>query len=359
MRKIKRQIYKYLLYLKPFSWLIFLIFFIIFLYSTFPSLVKIFNQTIKGPKLAFSLLTADTSSLESHNNRTNLLILGASGSQSKTDDLTDTMIFVSIDRASADVVMLSIPRDIWLDSLQAKINTAYHYGEKRKKGGGFVLAKDAAYEVFNQPIHYGILIDFEGFVKIIDLLGGLDIKVDRSFDDYKYPIAGKENDDCNGDSEYKCRYEHLHFDTGWQQMNGQLALKFVRSRNAEGEEGTDFARSQRQRKVILALKDKIFSAKVLLNPKKVIELKKTFGNHLIYDTQFNEEQITAFLSLFLRFVKNKNQIRTISLDIGDEDSPGFLYNPPLKEYDQWVLIPRTEDWNEIQRYVEEKIYKGY
>lgn len=359
MGKVKRKIYKYLPYLKPLSLLIVLILFIVLLYFSLPFLIKIFNQTIKGPRLAFSLLTANTSSLDSHNNRTNLLILGISGGDHQGNDLTDTMIFVSIDKSSADTVMLSLPRDIWLDSLQAKINTAYHYGEEKRKGGGFVLAKDAVYEVLNQPIHYVLLIDFEGFVKIVDLLEGLEIKVDRSFDDYKYPIAGRENDDCDGDPEYKCRYEHIHFDAGLQHMDGKTALKFVRSRNAEGEEGTDFARSQRQQKVILALKNKVFSYRTLLNPKKIMELKKALGDHIKFDTQFNEDQITAFLSLFLRFVKNKKQIRTITLDYGDEENLGFLYSPPVSQYGQWVLIPRAGDWKEVQKYVKEKIEKGY
>jgi len=224
---------------------------------------------------------------------------------------------------------------------------------------GIILIKDAIYQILNQPIHYIVLIDFEGFVKALDLLEGIDVKVDRAFDDYKYPIPGKGLDKCGGDPEYKCRYEHLRFDAGLQHMDGEKALKFVRSRNAESEEGTDFARSQRQQKIILAVARKVFSLKTLLNPRKIIDLKKAFGEHVKFDTQFSEEQTTAFISLFLRFVKNKNEIRTISLDYGDKDSPGFLYNPQFHESKQWVLIPRAKDWKEIQRYVEEKIYKGY
>lgn len=320
---------------------------------------EIIKKIIIGPRTAISLLKADTSSLNSFKDRTNLLILGIGGESHEKIDLTDTIIFTSIDKKSSDTMMLSLPRDIWIDSLQTKINAVYYYGEEKEENGGFVLIKDAVYQILNQPIHYIVLIDFEGFVKAVDLLGGVDVKVERSFDDYKYPIPGKGLDECGGDPEYKCRYEHLHFDTGLQHMDGKIALKFVRSRNAEGEEGTDFARSQRQQKIILAVARKVFSLKTLLNPRKIIDLKKAFGEHVKFDTQFSEEQTTAFISLFLRFVKNKNEIRTISLDYGDEDSPGFLYNPQFHQSNQWVLIPRAEDWQKIQKYVEEKIYKGY
>jgi LCP family protein required for cell wall assembly len=358
MGKLKRQFYKYLPYLKPLAMAFGLVLLIGLLFVSLPLIKNLASRIFKGPRLAYNLLTADTSSLQSANNRTNILVLGVSGT-GKVSDLTDTMIFASIDKSSGDVVLLSIPRDVWLDSLQAKINTAYHYGEEKKKDGGFILAKDAVYEILNQPVHYSLLIDFEGFVKVVDLLGGIEIKVDRRFDDYQYPIAGKENDDCDGDPEYQCRYQEIHFEAGLQQMDGQTALKFIRSRNAEGEEGTDFARSQRQQKVILAIKDKILSYRVLLNPKKMAELKDALGDHIKTDYQFNEDQITAFLSLFIRFVKNKNQLRTISLDYGDNDNPGFLYHPPVDQYGQWVLIPRAEDWSEIHKYVKEKIEKEY
>jgi len=83
-------------------------------------------------------------------------------------------------------------------------------------------------------------------------------------DDERYPIPGKEADECGGDPEYLCRYEMIHFDSGLQMMNGVTALKFVRTRNSENlEEGTDLARSIRQQKVLLAIRDKIMSTEII------------------------------------------------------------------------------------------------
>lgn len=359
MGKIKRLIYKYLSFTR---WLIILGLFslLIGLFLVIrPAINQFIQTTIRGPRLIYQLLVADTSSLSSQNNRTNFLILGISGGSHEGSNLTDTMMFISTDKTTADTVMLSIPRDIWLDSLKAKINSAYYYGEEKKPSGGFVLAKDAVYEIFNQPINYSVLVDFTGFSRVIDLLGGIEVNVERSFDDYKYPIAGREKDLCNGDKEFKCRYEHIHFNSGLQPMNGETALKYVRSRNAEGEEGTDFSRSQRQQKVMLAIKDKILSYKVLLNPAKIKELKSALGDYIKLDTSLNDNQITALFSLMIRFVKNKNQIRTITIDTGTEDNPGFLYNPPLEKYKQWVLVPQSGNWLEIQKYVKDKIEKDY
>ena len=79
-----------------------------------------------------------------------------------------------------------------------------------------------------QPVHYALLIDFSSFKKAIDVLGGVDVNVERSFDDFHFPIEGKENDSCNGDPTFSCRYEHVSFKKGWQKMDGDTALKFAK-----------------------------------------------------------------------------------------------------------------------------------
>ena len=161
--------------------------------------------------------------------------------------------------------MISVPRDIWSDSLKDKVNSAYHYGEEKKKGGGLTLSKAIVSDVVGLPIQYALVLDFSGFEKVINLVDGVEVNVPKSFTDPDYPIPGKENDECNNDPEYRCRYEALHFDAGVQVMDGARALKYVRSRHAEGDEGSDFARGKRQQEVILALKTKLMSKDIYLN----------------------------------------------------------------------------------------------
>ncbi len=181
-------------------------------------------------------------------------------------------------------------------------------------------------------------------------MGGVDVEVERSFDDFKYPIAGKENDLCNGDKEYKCRYEHLHFDAGLQTMDGETALKYARSRNAEGEEGTDFARSQRQQRLILAIKKKIFTPAIILNPKKLIALWRLFITNI--KTDIPQEKYSELIKIALKLRGGK--LKTITLN------ENFLVNPPTnkQKYDnQWVLIPKTGDWQEVHDYLKDLIEK--
>lgn len=282
------------------------------------------------------------SELRQTQGRVNVLLLGVGGSDHIGFDLTDSLIFSSTDLESGETLLVSIPRDIWIDSMKAKINTAYHYGEEKKPGGGLTLAKAVVSEVVGQPVHYAVLLDFSGFVQAVDLVGGLEIEVERALDDFKYPVPGKEDAEPE-----ESRYEHLHFEAGLQQMAGDLALKYVRSRYAEGEEGTDFARSRRQQKALLAFKDKVFSSQTFLNPRKIKELINIFGDSIKTDIQENEH--SGFLGLVLKIKESK--IETVSLD-GE-----LLYTPTKSQYEgQWVLIPRAGNWDAVHQYVEGLIW---
>src|SRR5690606_8070895 len=139
---------------------------------------------------------------------------------------------------------------------KGKINRAYSDAEIKQEGGGIILSRAVVEKVLDQPVDYVLRVDFSGFVQAVDMLGGIDVKVDRTFDDYEYPVSGKETDTCGFEGEefekratdssqleaFPCRYEHLHFDAGVQSMDGETALRFVRSRHATGAEGSDFAR---------------------------------------------------------------------------------------------------------------------
>lgn len=319
-----------------------------------PSVVSFVKNFSLGSSIFWSVVTDRPLTLKEASGRTNILLLGIAGGDYEGATLTDTMIFSSVDLKTNDVTLVSIPRDLWVDSLKGKINSAHEIGEAKRKGGGLVLSKAVVSDTLGQPIHYVVLIDFSGFKKMVDLLGGLDIDVENAFDDYKYPIEGKENDFCDGDQEYLCRFEHLHFNQGLQYMDGEQVLKYARSRQAEGEEGSDFARSRRQQKVIFALKNKILSHETLLNPGKILAARKVLGENIASDIQ--PEEIDDFLKIAKKI--NTAQIETLALDTGDEKKgrEGLLVNPPLDNYyGAWVLVPRSGDFEEIHKYLESQL----
>lgn len=277
--------------------------------------------------------------------RVNFLLMGKSGPGHEGPDLTDTMILASVKVDTGETTLISIPRDLWLPSLAAKINTAYYYGlSKQGTAGGLVLAKAAVTEVTNQPVHFAAALDFSTFTKAIDLIGGVEVQVEHTFDDYEFPIPGKEDDPCNGDPEFKCRFEHIHFDAGTVHMDGTTALKFVRSRHAEGDEGTDFARSARQRQVIKAVRNKLLSLDVLAHPTLYQKLVDLFKSGFV--TDIKPEYYSALLQLALKMRKQEPRNFAIA-------EPDQVYNPPPSvQYDnQWILLPLNNDPNVIFDYV--------
>ncbi|MEK7517214.1 MAG: LCP family protein [Patescibacteria group bacterium] len=340
-------------------------------------LIIIMAQTSRLYPILFQVLFNQDIALKKENSNINILILGTGGGKHEGPDLTDTIIFASIDRTKNRVALVSIPRDLWITDLNAKINTAYSNAEAKRKGEGIMLANAVVRKVVNRTIDYTVRIDFDGFIETIDILGGVDIKAQSAFDDYKYPITGKENDPCGySDDDIKafiatssseidiqekffCRYKHLHFDPGLIHMDGETALEFVRSRHAQGSDGTDFSRSKRQEQMIKAVMDKVFSINFFLNPAKVISVYNTLQGNI--DTNIKEEEIDDFIKLINKMKKAK--IKSVVLDYGEREKkrPGLLANPPISAYqNQWVLIPRIgqNDFSEIHKYIDCEIRVG-
>ena len=297
-------------------------------------------------QVIYNFLFAPASAVESVEGRTNVLILGKGGEGHAASDLTDTIIFASVSLGKPAVSLFSLPRDVWIPEIRAKVNSAYYWGEQKQEGGGLILAKSTVEEIVGQPVHYALVVDFSGFVEIIDVLGGIEVDVERAFVDTKYPIPGKEEDLCEGDKEYKCRYETISFEKGVQIMDGATALKFVRSRNAEGEEGTDIARAARQQKVLLGIRQKVLSPATFLSPLKLIRIWKVVMKSIESDIPAEKGAV-----LVRKAFSAREKVSTFVL--ADE----LLLNPPsLPRFDyQYVFIPREGDWSEVHQWISERL----
>lgn len=268
-----------------------------------------------------------------------ILILGKGGEGHTAPNLTDTIMVAYFNVPSEKVSILSFPRDIWITEIRAKLNTAYHYG-------GFKMASDSIYSITNKKISNTVVIDFSLFRDLIDAIGGINVDVKNSFVDDKYPIEGKENDLCGGDKSYACRYETITFEAGVQKMNGELALKFVRSRNAKGDEGTDLARERRQQQVISAIQKKIVSSEVLLSPRIINDLYKIVVNHV--ETDIKPVDVISYIKFSLKAQHNLNLLSF------PEDLIEVSQNN--KKYDmQYVFVPSGGSWEPVQEWLADKI----
>ncbi|TXH62556.1 MAG: LytR family transcriptional regulator [Thiothrix sp.] len=308
-----------------------------FIAAVIASLFSWYYQNIKAQNYARGLISSPSELVSQSYNRTNIALLGIGGAGHEGGELTDSIMIASLNHKTHLVTLLSIPRDIWLTSSKSKINSIYYYAEKRSPGSGLVSIQESLNSVTGIPIHYSVLIDFSGFIKAIDAIGGITINVENSFDDYKYPIPGKENAEPES-----ARYEHLHFDAGIQKMDGVTALKFVRSRHAIGDEGTDFARSARQQKVIYGFITSFLSPDSIFNVERVSALKNSISQSV--QTNIPDAHVTALIKLGLSIDFEK--ISTFSIE-------SQLYNPKnLAPYaGAWVLMPKNS-WEDIHSYVQ-------
>ncbi len=274
--------------------------------------------------------------------RINILLLGQGGPGHEGPYLTDTIILASLNMKTKQVGFVSLPRDLLVNIPelgQRKINSANSIGENKQKGFGAAFATNVIQKTLNIEIPYYVLVDFTAFEEIIDSVGGIDVTVDRAFTDPEYPIPGKENA-----LPLTSRYKVLKFSAGKQHMNAETALQFIRSRHGNNGEGSDFARSKRQQKVIVAVKEKVFSVGTLLNPIRLNEIFQSLENNISTNLEFSE--MVSFLKLSREFDTEK--LFTIPLDISPT---GFLkegYGPD----GAYILQPKTGNFDQISHAIQ-------
>jgi LCP family protein required for cell wall assembly len=173
-----------------------------------------------------------------------VLLLGSDNDSKFTGDhvLTQSMIIVRFNPASKKVVMMSIPRDLWVPLSTGgtgKIDGAYSYG-----GPGAAIA--TVENNFGIHIDDYIWIGLVGLVHVIDAIGGVDVVTSHPVLDDFYPR------DLGSGSPYE--YQRVAVLAGPQHMTGSQALQYVRSRHNDIQ--SDFGRSERQQQVLLALRAK-------------------------------------------------------------------------------------------------------
>lgn len=289
--------------------------------------------------------SADTKLKGESNDRINILLLGIGGKNHDGGLLTDTIILASLKPSEKKLSLLSIPRDLAVPVENMgwrKINSVNAFAEMKTPGSGGLAISQTISDIFKIPIDYYLTVDFTGFEKIIDDLGGIKINVENTFDDYKYPILGNE------DASWNERWEHLHIEQGEQIMGGWLALKYVRSRHASGEEGSDFARSRRQQKVLEAVKEKIMSLNVLFKPSMISKIVSHIKEN--YSTNLKIWEMAKLWGL-AKNIKNENILSRVL-----DNSPSGLLVDTVGLDDAYLLSPRSGDFSEIKYLVNNIFY---
>ena len=259
--------------------------------------------------------------------RINILLLGIGGKNHPGGTLTDTNMVMTIKPSTNEAAMLSLPRDLVVKVYDdenpnywegRKINQLYHLG-------GADLVMEKMEDITGLDMQYFIILDFEGFRKVIDDLGGLEINVENGFTDYEYP-------------DYNYGYQTISFLEGIQLMDGETALQYARSRHGNNGEGSDFARAKRQQKILEASKEKFLTPQTLANPKKSLNILDSISDHLTTNMEIWE--IVKFAELAQEIQKDQIVNKVI-----DNTPGGLLYSKLYKQTGAYVLIPNAGEYN--------------
>jgi len=304
--------------------------------------------------------------------RINILLLGMRGENVGGGGLlADTIMIASIKPEQKKVSIVSIPRDFFVtvpeSGSQQKINAVYFYGEEKKKGsGGIRYMKQVVSEIFGQPIHYAMTINFAGFEQLVDAIGGVDIHLDEPFSEplqfhqehvcdptvftissgnfeqkidhrgkivAQYPLCYNHDEECGGS---------FNLSAGEVHLDGENALCYVRSRMTSN----DFERARRQQEIIQKIKDKALSVGTLANINKVNDILDSLGNNTRTDLEGWE--MKRFLDLYNEMTTEGANIE-VKQKVLENTEEGLLYNPT--DYPPevgYILLPRGGNYDRIK-----------
>lgn len=309
------------------------------------------NQIFKGGGAAAALdANVDPSKLRGEGDgRVNILMLGRGGVGHDGPDLTDTILVASIDPVNKKATLLSVPRDLYVDSKygDSKINALFANAKNnalRKKATkqeaekvGMKAVDSKIEEVLGVQMHYHVMVDFAGFEQAVTTVGGVTINVPEELRD---PSMAWENN-----------RNPVLAKKGVQEMGGKQALMYVRSRH--GSARGDFDRAERQRLFIIALKNEILSSGTYSNPVKVSKLMDNFGDHIYTDFGMND------LTRLYAVTKGISDSNVKSIGLAD---PPNDYLTTGSYAGQSIVRPKGTtifDYSAINQYVRTQLPDGY
>ena len=215
----------------------------------------------------------------------NVMLFGADKNDG-TSQRSDTMIMLSVDNRHKKLKLTSFMRDLWVyipDYGYSKLNHSYAYG-------GPKLAIETIEQNFGVNIDRYAIVDFASFRSIIDTLGGIDIELNEEEIDYI-------NWQCWKNHQVETRHE-IVADPGIVHLNGRQALWYARDRGDadEGFSGSDFDRTQRQRKLLKKLTDDMRSASIT----DIISIVDQIGP--LITTNLKKNEITTLVANSLTYL---------------------------------------------------------
>lgn len=258
----------------------------------------------------------------------NILVLGIDRRHAnQTNWRTDVIQLITLNKNRTKAVVTHIPRDVWATNY--KINSIYNL-----KGPDAI--KDEISKITGQRPDRIIRVDFDAFVFAIDMVGGISITNPVEFTDSQYPNdrAGEE------------KLITIKFPKGEQEMDGETALQYVRSRKGTNGEGSDYARGKRQQLVMQTVVKDFFKPNNMFNPKTPETLYRIATEKVYTDISLKDTQVLFDLLKGYKNVKVEN----LTLDTNN-----YLTVPTdTANYGgAWTLVSKTGNYDLIHQKINE------
>ena len=284
--------------------------------------------------------------------RINILLLGMSGPGYEAPDLTDTILVLSVDPSEGSATMISLPRDLYVEVPEieegrnyyagyfTKINALYQLNKNSSDSEEFAagLIKQKVGQITGLEINNYILMDLEGLKEIIDQIGGLNVFVEKDVFDPRFPTKNFAT-------------ETFELKSGWRWLDGQTALRYIRTRHdIEG----DFGRIKRQQAVLEALRKKILGMSPLWDLPKIIEIVRTLRRD--FKTDLDVLDIKRLWDIS-RKIDSSSKIKHIVIDANQENGLLEESTAVLGGKTGFILVPKTgvEDYTEIQDFIQNNL----
>jgi LCP family protein required for cell wall assembly len=236
--------------------------------------------------------------------------------------LMDTIIIASVNEEKEKVTIFSIPRDLYING--RKINEYYYYY-------GIEQLNRMVESITGLKIDKFIEVDLNGFVEVVDILGGIDIEVTETINDYAYP--NKQGG-----------YDPYFIEAGFHHMDGEEALKYARSRKST----SDFSRSQRQQEILDAIKTKLTQLDAIMDMEQLTEL-------IVAGLEYSDSNIDVFEMLTYYYDYKDYELYTASDHGFVLDSSGTYLVSLINAGGAYILWPVGDNYENIQAKVAELV----
>lgn len=280
--------------------------------------------------------------LKNQDGRVNILVAGNSADDVGHNgaDLTDSIMVLSVDTTNNTALILSVPRDLWVNI------PGYGYGKINAAitAGGMNKLQEVIQNTLNVPIDYQVLVNYGAFRDLVNAVGGISIDIQSSDPRGIY--------DPNLDYTSKSCCALANYPNGWVKLDGQQALDLARARGdpspygiAYGFADGDFDRTEHQRQMLLAVKNKASQGSVIANPFKVSKLVDAVGNNIKTNLKLDEIET---LYTYMKKV-NDNNIASYNVNTLKGPNSTMLANYTAPDGEE-ALIPAAgvDDFSGIQ-----------